>query len=637
MLQLVNSKIQTSINRLLDLLGKQWVGIVLLGAIFGLLSLQGYDYGDEGYVMYAYQNFFKAPETCEYYYLCYLTGFIGGLWELLFGGAGYISYRILNVLVILATFCLLYRILKPYTKSAYWIFLGYFLALIDYSCSVCFHYNFVSGLFGVAIVGALCRAYGQGNGLSIRWLILASALTGIAIFARFPNICLVGVIGVAILLASWKQRSFKSFLCDALTAFIGLMVGVGVMVGLMKLLGHWNIYQEVLTNLLSGKSVGSSHTSTNLLAFYIEEYTKLVWVFIMTLIAGIMSILALKAHTPKWYLPIALLVIELAVIHFTTIGLVRLVALLLTVIAILRCLAALIHSPKMLFQYWGIALVPMEWLLFRMRYGAIYVIYGIAFFLAVIAIYRYRHEFKKVYLIGISACLAVLLPLGSDRGLVTVGLTAIPLLLTLGLIFASDNLSTLSNDKLRRFFKYTGILSIVIYIGYNFFYKTSQYCWFDEGSRFEKHYRITQSDLATTFTSKDKAEAIDTLLVHLKPYIHEGDYTFFFHSLPTIHYLTRTKPYLHNPWVFYISDHILEKKIKKAEERIPYLPVLVRQKSADFRDWLTPVEDWNRTDISVSTMHKSQSIALIQDFIKRHNYHIVWENELFVIYLPEKQ
>jgi hypothetical protein len=232
----------------------------------------------------------------------------------------------------------------------------------------------------------------------------------------------------------------------------------------------------------------------------------------------------------------------------------------------------------------------------------------------------------------ISFFLAVLFPIGSDNGL-TIGHHLLTCLLILSLINYSQFVKGFT-PAVESLYKYAGILSIIIFLGFTLS-KVPFSCYFDEGSRLEKRYQITQSDLANTFTSQEKAQAIDTLLIHLKPYIHEGDYTLFFKNLPMLHYMTRTKPYLHCPWVFCYAADYLRMQFERSEREIPVMPVLVREKGClPGSDWTIVSDKWDRTDFEDDYLNKSESIAVIQDFIKRHNYHIVWENNLFAIYLP---
>ena len=84
--------------------------------------------------------------------------------------------------------------------------------------------------------------------------------------------------------------------------------------------------------------------------------------------------------------------------------------------------------------------------------------------------------------------------------------------------------------------------------------------------------------MATTLTTKQKAEAVDVLLIHSANYIKEGDYVLFFQNMATLHYLTRTKPYLYNPWPWTYDADNMERQFLRAEKERDTLPVVIREK-----------------------------------------------------------
>lgn len=103
------------------------------------------------------------------------------------------------------------------------------------------------------------------------------------------------------------------------------------------------------------------------------------------------------------------------------------------------------------------------------------------------------------------------------------------------------------NDKpkLRLALRSTAILFLIL-----FFIRGGRQimnqCYFDMGSRLEKTYRI-DNPLATTFTTEKNCQMLNPLLEELKKYVREDDYLLCFQNIPTLHYLTRTRPYLYNP------------------------------------------------------------------------------------------
>lgn len=160
-------------------------------------------------------------------------------------------------------------------------------------------------------------------------------------------------------------------------------------------------------------------------------------------------------------------------------------------------------------------------------------------------------------------------------------------------------------------------------------------CYFDEGCRLDKNYRI-DSPLATTYTTRKNCEMLNPLLHELQLYVDKNDYLLCFQYSPTIHYLTHTRPYLYNPWIFTYDSEALERKFNKAETEHKKLPVMVRDKSIP-PHWYEPYDYWDDNNASENFFHKNRKLDLIHSFIARHNYRVVWENEVFQILLPAEQ
>jgi hypothetical protein len=77
----------------------------------------------------------------------------------------------------------------------------------------------------------------------------------------------------------------------------------------------------------------------------------------------------------------------------------------------------------------------------------------------------------------------------------------------------------------------------------------------------------------------------------------------------------------------------MRRLIDRAEKEQNELPVLDREKLGANIVY-KPSEDWDDTTKEHNWLYSPEKIRLIQEFIKKHDYKIVWENELFQIYLP---
>lgn len=141
--------------------------------------------------------------------------------------------------------------------------------------------------------------------------------------------------------------------------------------------------------------------------------------------------------------------------------------------------------------------------------------------------------------------------------------------------------------------------------------------FWENGPRYEMTYKLEGSKYATIFVSKETKETMDPLLFELKKYVKPDDELMCFFSIPIVHYFTETRPYTyHSCPAFYDSD-LFCKRLHKAEKEKPLLPVVVVEKISEKLEGANKVK-----------------YECLKDFMNRHSYHQVWQNEKYVISLP---
>jgi len=125
----------------------------------------------------------------------------------------------------------------------------------------------------------------------------------------------------------------------------------------------------------------------------------------------------------------------------------------------------------------------------------------------------------------------------------------------------------------------------------------------------------------------ERAKVVEELLNELKKYISEGDYLLVYEGIPLIHFLTKTKPYLDNPWVDLYRLDIFLKKFEHALKQRPILPVIVRAKAN------TSTETWPKGIVSTLSQKNRyvQKRPIWDKFVTSNQYSIVWENDFFEI------
>lgn len=260
----------------------------------------------------------------------------------------------------------------------------------------------------------------------------------------------------------------------------------------------------------------------------------------------------------------------------------------------------------------------------------VYLFYTLAW-LWVVCSRRYSRE--VVYLSTIALIVLHALPIGSDFGVGNMGENCVYLaapILT-GLVWEEIQRCHVSHRQ-RQVLRTAalGCLALFFIRGAK---NMAMQCYFDEGPRWEKTH-LPGVPLATTFTTARNGELLRPLINELGKYVHEGDWLLCYQNCPTIHYLTHTRPYLYNPWPWSYDSGNLERQFQRAEAAHRSLPVIVRDKSVMPR-WYDYDPDWNNDHAQDTFIHKNRKVELINLFLRRNPYRLVWENEVFQILIPE--
>ena len=271
--------------------------------------------------------------------------------------------------------------------------------------------------------------------------------------------------------------------------------------------------------------------------------------------------------------------------------------------------------------------LPVAWF----REPVIITLYTLFTIVLLVALYKERNNAQRVCIISLALLQAYLQPLGSDFGIANMGDCSDLIALPLAIVILYEGQRSKVKGRRSKVALYL-LLSLVSYC-LVMIHTIASRCDFDEGPRWEKTYRI-DNPLATTYTSKEHAEIINTLLVALKPYVQKGDYLMAYYSLPGINYLTETRPWVPSAWLLSYDAASLEREIEKAEKTKP-LPVVVIEKGSP-TCYYRPYKDWDNDKAeNPVTFHVNKKITLRHDFLKRHRYEVVWENDLFQIQKPQ--
>ena len=568
--------------------------VLVLFLVFFGLSFQGFDVCDEGWYLTFYQQIFENPETVEYNFAFWLTGVVGGVWYQLFPFGGILIFRLLAIIVNIATLVLVYRLLKDYVKKELLLIgLGLIFFINNFGFLV-FYYNHLSALLAVISICFLIRGLSRDKKL---FILIAGCLTALNIFSRLPNLILLGFVLVIPFQKILNPKiRFKKLLKQVLYYTLGVFLGLIIVYGIMNVLGHIEIFkQSVLGIIDKGQESNSNHNFSRLLSVYMQEYKTVLFAIVKVgFILSLFSIVKSWFNSQKW---------------------------ITTVLAILA------------FGYFS----------YLFLFQSISVVYAISICGLLIAIFDKRSN-SNMRLISFSGILLlVLLPIGSDGGIHNVGYMAVwfgfPVFLysmnkiqniSFNRIFSNQNFKL---DISRKDLWYFTIVLMISFFVVKL-YRLSTNSYFDKGNRLEKTDKINSPLAQYTFTTEKRALIINDALEALNNYVDKGDYLLAYDNIPMLNFLTQTKPYMGNSWVWVYDGVTFENKLKEAEANIKILPVIITQKFYTIGEFSEPIDDYFSETKEESYLYNSKRVKAMNDFLLRNQYEIVWENSFFNILKP---
>lgn len=558
----------------------------LTALLYIVTGLQGYDMCDEGWVLTGFQQIFNDPASVQYLFLYYLSDCVGGVWNAVFGDYGIVAFRVLGALFMTATTFVVYKLLRPYTGrwslavGSFWIFLCYGGAFM-----VFYHDHLTT--FLAAAASYLLFLSLMKNRPSL--MFLSGVMLGINVFARLPNLSLTLLI---LLLVPYHRYggSGRDTLHMAASAVTGFIIGVGAVLLLMWANGHTGVFIDAVSDGFSAvEDTQSNHNFGEMCRIYALNYIEV-----------------LRDTALLFAVPAVVLLVRKRRPGLTLSPRVRIACAILTA---------------------AISVILNKFTAYNTS-----VIYALSTATCLFVMLSKRFDKPMKYLSLIVLINMHALPLGSDYGISNMGVNCI----WLSAPFTVGVFGRLLHERRhdRDVFVMLAVCAVVTagVIMKRGVGGTLLQCYFDEGSRFKKTYLI-DSPLATTFTTEKNAETLSPMLKALSAYVDEDDYLLCFQNIATVHYLTRTRPYLYNPWVWTYDPGNMERKFERAERERPYLPVVVRDKSM-LPHWYEYYPDWNNENAPESYLHNNKKIMLINRFLTRHRYRKVWENDVLQILVP---
>ncbi|NDV64455.1 hypothetical protein [Bacteroides sp. 224] len=575
------------------------VGIAISIAFFYQLIciIQGFDLSDEGWLMYFYQQIFRNPESVEAQMPYWFTGIIGGLWYKLWPEGGFFSMRLLGIMINTFMLYVIYRFLKRFINTPLLLIALLAQVLIVSGDPKPFGYNPLSAFLVIFVIIIFYYGVEKKN---VFYFITGGFILGLTFFVRLPNV----VYSIFLLLIpfyqSIKEKKLILINKQIISAILGVIIAIFFCLALMKVLGHFEIYVNSISDIINTSSdETNSHKLGTMLSIYIKNYVSILYIASFFLGLGLIYIVL------RYYISIKI------------------------------------------FSYFLQSLITVFIGYLSIKYNQALRDYDMFFinFISLLGIillfFNWRKEQVSIKYIGIASLLMVLFTsVGSDHGILTMWTsTWLSLPFAIAYIYKSIQDFKIKFKKIQLIILKKSIIEYSIIIIVVFFitgiYKVDCCAYYDPGCRKEKIFSINNKFCHNIYTNEYRTKLTNELLVGLSLYVKPNDYLLAYDFIPGINYLTETRSYTSNSWIHFYSDNRLHLALEKAVIEKKTLPVIVRHHFLPCNKWSEYDPDYYNENRPESPHFKNKRTQAINRFISSYDYKTAWSNQHFEILIPQ--
>lgn len=549
-----------------------WLVMVLL-VLYQLLGVFfGMDIADAGFYLTFYDNIFSHPASVEYNFMYYLSGVIGGTFQALFPSMGMCGMRLLGVAFNTLCAIILYYMLRRHVDERA-ITLGCALVVCSFIAppyTLC--YDLCTIIFYVLAITLLWRGV---EGRRVMLVLLAGILAGLNILVRIPNVLGLSMALLPIIVCLFDKRyGRKTMAAYCLIFLASAALAVVLTICLMPEI-HRTAFYSVMRDLrsIANDDTGTaSHTTSQLILTQLKFYAVQVWTAVKL---GIPVLLYWWAHNR-------------------------------------------LEGNKVL--PWGLkaaAVAVFIWFVYRMHpLQPVWLMCLTGGIMVMVENWHERRGIVWMALLGIGMMLVM--PLGSDGAYNN------------GTIIAWAIAPVAMLWWLRR----SRVAFPLVLIAVCALRMVTGGAYFDGGPLWQKRYAIDNERAAHIYTTRERADVINTMLHGIEPHVKPGTVLMAYGSIPLVNYLTHTRPYIGCSWVEQLSASMLEKKLARAPKT--GLPLVLQQKFSTLGPyWSEPMPDF-RTSYGdqQNTYRDNRKLEVLNRFLENGDYHIIYEDSHFILYQP---
>jgi hypothetical protein len=575
------------------------------------LCFTGVGLFDEGFSMTFYQFFFSAPANVEFNYLYYLTGPIGWLWDHLFPDLGFAGFNLLWLLVSTLSVLLAYGVFRDVFNAKAVSFGLLCYGTFDFLCGF-FHYNTLTLLLSVL---SLLFLYKGVFRQSKPMLFFAGFFLALNVFARIPNAAFLAL-GLLVPFFSFfnpngnvSEKPLKNAMVNSLACGAGMILGFTLVFLTMLAFGHLEYFLNAVKTM---SEVAQSPDATHSFGAMLDWNLRIVKGGIQTcsqylfFASAVLGIIAFACHL-------------VPTVRNEKIGsnltfsfyFLLILAFFIESYYITRWVHDWMNVPQVIYFITIATFLFRGFQLFSQRAQGFSLV-----------------QQKEIFLILAVSCIMFAWPVGCDFSIFNAGR------------YTSLFMFPVAFGILERFLyndyvllqpvggKHGSILpakalriTALVLIG-AFVVVTTRRAYFEyfTAPRASANSIIDSKQMRFVLADAKLAANINGLINALKKEgVREGDELFCIDHAPTLHYITKTRPWVGIPTPPMLSNSVLKNKIAKREKDGTLLPCFVQF-----------VEE-GRIKGSVK-YPRLRSIK--KEFLARNNYTKVYSGDYFELWRP---
>jgi len=531
------------------------------------------DLTDTGFFAVNYQNFFYNLNLGKTNSISFFADLVGALWFNIFPNFGIIGLKFLYLIFFYSIILITYLILKNLTKNTILLLFGIFCGVVfsERAFMFVFSRDIASWFFLIFSIYLFSKAK---NSVSFSIYFFSGTLYTLACLSRFPNIVFIAILPFLLIFNELYFKKNERFRVSKIVKpYIAFTLGFVVALIFFAIILHYNDYLYTFIDNLDvvKNSDRSSHSIIPILKFYIIDlYYFLPHAIIIASLMLTLSLISEYTKISMKNLPLTLLVVfifSLAFLYYTN---------------------SLSYGNNIKYFVPSFCFLPL--------------------------LYSIIQKDKYAYIVLMITIISFIQVAGTNTGLLLKMNYGFIILIPISIIILHKNKQI---RFLNIIFNAKPILSIgiVIILLFSFIARIGSIYHVETGLfvRLNATYTIENNYMKYIYTTKQRANHINSICTSIKRYKQENNTLFIYGHQPMFYYLTESSPPINKFWLTGNEVQVIElfNYINESISSTGKYPLIV-----DTKEYVLGMDGEEK----------------LNEFLKQNKYSIYEKNDTYIIW-----